>query len=172
MLKLSLHRLNQTELRIPGADRWYIRAQDPAVSVMTDFREHSSVTVAENATIDAALDHMKHAGVRCAFVIDKERRVVLGLVTAYEIMGEKPMRHMQALGMPRSQVLVRDLMVRVADWHTLNFENLNGATVASLNQILEETGHTHLPVTETSVKGEVVIRGVFSAAKIRRLLVQ
>lgn len=170
MPNLSLHKLSKTELRIPGSDRWYVRAEDPAVTVMTDFREHSSVTVAEAATIDAALEHMKHTGVRCAFVVDEDRRVVVGLVTAYEIMSENPMRHMHALGTPRSQVLVRDLMSRVADWRTLDFEALTGATVASLTRIFQETGLTHLPVTETNVKGEVIIRGVLSAAKIKRLL--
>ena len=170
MAKLNLHKLSKTELKIPGADRWYVRAEDPAVSVMTDFREHSSVTVPEGASIDAALDHMKHTGVRCAFVIDEERRVVVALITAYEIMSEQPMRHMQASGTPRSQVLVRDLMLRVADWRAVEFEALAAATVASIERVFEETGLTHLPVVETSVKGETIIRGVLSAAKVRRLL--
>jgi len=170
MPKLELHRLSKTELKIPGADRWYVRREDPAVSVMTDFREHSSVTVGETASIDAALEHMKHTGVRCAFVIDEERRLVVGLVTAYEIMSEKPMRHMQALGIPRSQVLVRDLMLRIAEWRAVEFGALAGATVASIERVFDETALTHVPVVETSVKGETIIRGVLSAAKVRRLL--
>jgi CBS domain-containing protein len=172
MPKLTLHKLAKTELKIPGADRWTVRPDDPAVSVMTDFREHSSVTVAETATIDAALEHMKHTGVRCAFVVDEERRVVVGLITAYEIMSEKPMRHMQALGTPRSQVLVRDLIVRIADWRAVEFAALAAATVASVERVFDETGLTHLPVVETNAKGETIIRGVLSAAKIKRLLLR
>jgi predicted Zn-dependent protease len=47
MLKLTLTPLSATILQIPGADRWYANPSDPALSVMTDFRERSSVTVPE-----------------------------------------------------------------------------------------------------------------------------
>jgi hypothetical protein len=87
-------------------------------------------------------------------------------------MSEKPMRHMQALGTPRSQVLVRDLIVRIADWHAVEFAALAAATVASVERVFDETGLTHLPVVETNLKGETIIRGVLSAAKVKRLLLR
>ncbi|MCK7495346.1 MAG: CBS domain-containing protein [Comamonadaceae bacterium] len=76
------------------------------------------MTVAETATMDAALEHMKHNGVRCAFAIDDARRVVVGLVTAYDIMSEIPMRHMQSTASPRQEVLVRDIMQGIAEWRS------------------------------------------------------
>jgi CBS domain-containing protein len=137
---------------------------------MTDFRERASVTIAETATIDAALEHMKHNGVRCAFAIDEARRVVIGLITAYDIMSEKPMRHMQSMASPRREVQVRDIMHGVGDWRVLDIKDVEQVTVASVARLFEETGLTHVPVMETGELGEQRLRGLLSGAKVRRLL--
>jgi CBS domain-containing protein len=137
---------------------------------MTDFRERASVTVSETATIDAALEHMKHNGVRCAFAIDEARRAVAGLITAYDIMSEKPMRHMQAMASPRREVLVRDIMHGVPDWLVVDIKDVEQATVASVSRLFDETRLTHIPVTETGEHGEQRLRGLLSGARVRRLL--
>ena len=89
---LSLTGVSNTNLQIAGLDPWYADPQDPALTVMTDFRERASVTVSELSSIDAALEHMKHAGIRSAFASDCAGRMVTGLITSYDIMSEKPMR--------------------------------------------------------------------------------
>lgn len=170
MTGLSLRTVSSRGLPIPGADPWHAAANDPALSVMTDFRERASVTIAENATIDAALEHMKHNGVRCALAIDESRRVVVGLITAYDIMSEKPMRHMQSMTSPRRDVQVRDIMQGVGEWRVLDIKDIEQATVASVSRLFEATGLTHVPVMETSEAGEQRLRGLLSGAKVRRLL--
>ena len=55
MNSLTLIWVSATSLQIPGADPWHARPSDPALSVMTDFRERSSVTIPSMATIDACL---------------------------------------------------------------------------------------------------------------------
>lgn len=170
MTTLSLRTIASRSLQVPGADPWHAAPNDPALSVMTDFRERASVTIAETATIDAALEHMKHNGVRCAFAIDEARRVVVGLITAYDIMSEKPMRHMQSVASPRREVQVRDIMHGVGDWRVLDIRDIEQATVASVARLFEETGLTHVPVMETGELGEQRLRGLLSGAKVRRLL--
>ena len=128
------------------------------------------MTIAETATIDAALEHMKHNGVRCAFAIDEARRAVVGLITAYDIMSEKPMRHMQSMASPRRDVQVRDIMHGVSDWRVLDVTDIEQATVASVSRLFEETGLTHIPVMETGEFGEQRLRGLLSGAKVGRLL--
>ena len=110
MSRCSLKPVDGPSLPVPGTDPWLAEPADPALTVMTDFRERTSVTVSQDATIDEALEHMRHTGVRCAFAIDGSRRVVVGLITAYDISSEKPMRHMQSALTPRSEVLVREIM--------------------------------------------------------------
>ena len=170
MPTLSLHGVVRGDLPIPGSDPWYASPSDPALTVMTDFRERSSITVSENAPIDLALDHMKHNGVRCAFAIDDLRRVVVGLVTAYDIMSEKPMRHMKSAKTPRRDIRVSDIMQPIAEWRVLDVKDLEPATVASVSRLFDQTGLTHIPVMERTASGESQLRGLLSAAKVKRLL--
>jgi CBS domain-containing protein len=170
MHKITLHRLTAATLQIPGTDRWFANPGDPALSVMTDFRERSSVTVPELITIDAALEHMKHTGVRCAFAVDEALRQVVGLITAYDIMGEKPMRHMRLTSTVRAQVLVKDLMLRLPDWHVAQIKQIETQTVAAVARLFDETLLTHVVVMETDEHGAQRLRGILSAAKVRRLL--
>ncbi len=170
MPALLFSKLSTSTLPIPGADPWYAKPDDPASLAMTDFRERASVTVPAAATIDAALEHMKHTGVRCAFVIDEAQRLVVGLITAYDIMGEKPMRHSQSVGVTRAQVLVRDLMLRPTDWRVIQIRQIEGSTVAAVANLFQESLLTHIPVVEADDHGGQRLRGLLSAARVRRLL--
>jgi CBS-domain-containing membrane protein len=170
MHALTLSTIKESSLQIPGADPWYASPHDPALSVMTDFRDRASVTVFETAPIDASLEHMKHTGVRCAFAIDDERRLVVGLITAYDIMGEKPLRHMQAVPGTRRDVMVRDIMQKIADWRVVDLKQLEHATVADVSQLFDRVRLTHVPVMETGPNGERRLRGLLSGAKVKRLL--
>lgn len=165
----ALDMLVSFEIPIPGADPWFANIDDPAISVMTDFRVRASVTVLDTATIDLALDHMKHTGVRCAFVIDDERRVVVGLITAHDIVSEKPMRYMQAVDSPRREVLVRDIMQPIRDWRVADIRQVEQVTVGYMSEWFDKSALTHLPVMETGVGGPR-LRGLLSAAKIRRVI--
>ena len=170
MHSIVLARLGKTRLPIPGADPWYAEPTDPALGVMTDFRERPSVTVSENATIDAALEHMKHTGVRCAFAVDDEPHTVTGLITAYDIMGEAPIRHMRTQRVERRSVLVSDLMQRTADWLVADIRDIERATVGDIDALFDRSGVTHIPVMEPGGSGERRLRGLLSGAKVRRLL--
>jgi CBS domain-containing protein len=151
-------------------DPWFAHPEDPALSVMTDFREHTSVTVADDASIDAALEHMKHAGVRSAFVTDDRSKRVFGLITAYDIGSEKPMKHMVFQSISRHEVRVRDIMQPITKWLVADIEQLERSTVAAVAKMFAESGLTHVPVVETAADGEQRLRGLLSAARVKRVL--
>ena len=167
---LHLKPVSATVFPVPGEDPWHAKPTDPALTVMTDFRERHSITVPDYEPIDAALDHMKHTGVRCAFALDAERRVVAGMITAYDIGGEKPLRLMQSLAVKRGQLLVRDLMLPIRDWRVLMIEDLEKVNVGAVDHLFDTTGLTHIPVLERNPQGEQRLRGLLSSAKIKRLL--
>ena len=169
MTTLVLRSISDTDLPIPGTDPWHAKPEDPAITVMTDFRERSSVAIAAGTPIDAALEHMKHAGVRCAFVTDPARRVI-GLVTAYDIMGEKPMRYIQGTHRTHDEVVVANVMTPIAQWRTADVRDLERLTVAAIAAVFEETQLTHIPVMEAHGRGATRLRGLLSAAKTKRLL--
>lgn len=170
MASLRLTRISAESLPVPGADPWYVNAGDAAMTVMTDFSDRHSVTVAAAASLDAALDHMKHTGVRCAFVLDDTSQCVIGLVTAYDIMGDRPMQIMQATEVSRAELTVRNLMRTLPDCPVLRLEDVVRATVGEVMRLFEESGLTHIPVVETTDGGQLRLRGMFSAARLRRVL--
>jgi CBS domain-containing protein len=167
---LPLTVVTNDRLPIPGSDPWHADPRDPALSVMTDFRECASITVSDTATIDHALEHMRHTGVRCAFAIDAPMRVVLGLITAYDIVGEKPMQYMLSRSIRRHEVLVRDIMLEISRCVVVDVKQIQRATVAAVANMFTANGLTHVPVMETSENGVQRLRGLLSAAKVRRLL--
>jgi CBS domain-containing protein len=157
-------------LQVPGEEPWYADPLDPALSVMTDFRERASVTVSETARIDEALEHMRHTGVRSAFAVHVRTRAVVGLITAYDIIGEKPLQNMQFAATPRREVLVFDIMQKVSDWRVADIKQIERASVAAVAEMFAKTGLTHVPVMEAGQTGEQRLRGLLSAAKVTRLL--
>ena len=170
MYTLTLGAILSGDLPIPGRDPWYADPSDPALSVMTDFRERTSITVSENAAIEEALEHMKHTGVRCAFAVEDDRRVVVGLITAYDIMSEKPIRHVRAVAGRWRDVLVRDIMQNIQDWRVADIREIERLTVADLVQVFGDPSTTHVPVVEVTDRGERKLRGLLSAARVKRLL--
>jgi CBS domain-containing protein len=167
---LSLTRVTNSSLQIPGLDPWHADLKDPALTVMTDFRERASVTIPDTALIDEALEHMRHTGVRCAFAIDDRRRIVVGLITAYDVTGEKPMQFMQSAAIPRREVLVRDIMQEISECRVADIKHIERATVADVLDMFAKYQVTHVPVVEMSEGTGQRLRGMLSAAKVKRLL--
>ncbi len=168
MTRIPIQTATCSSLQIPGVGARQAKPDDPALSVMTDFRELNPVTVSESATIDDALEHMKHAGVRSAFAI--QGQLVVGLITAYDINGEKPMQHILSMVSSRPEVLVRDIMQRVEDWQVVDINALDRAAVADVAGLFDRTHLTHIPVLESPEHGELRLRGLLSAARVSRLL--
>ena len=171
---VELRHVASRTLVSPGNDPWRVAASDPARSVMTDFRERSAISVSEDSTIDAALLHMKHAGVRSAFVLDRDGKDVLGLITAYDIQGEKPLRFLQSVGWSergasRGDILARDIMEHVESWQVADIADVERADVALILDAFRRSGRTHIAVVERS-DGREQLRGLFSYAKITRLV--
>ena len=90
--------------------------------------------LAPDETIDAALEKMKVAGLRIAFVFEKGSENVLGMITAYDIMGEKPMRYLQDIGLndhhiTRKDIKVQDILDPVSTWVTATLHDVERTTV-------------------------------------------
>ncbi len=172
---LQLKTIQNTRLGVPGSDPWHVALSDPALSVMTDFHERSAITVDARSPIDAALEHMKHAGVRAALAVDQPDGRVVGMITAYDILGEKPTRHLESIGCTqltcsRDEVLVADIMEPVDQWQVVDIREVEQATVEAILETFRICGRSHLAVVQTWADGGERLRGLFSAAKIGRLV--
>ena len=79
-----------------------VQANSPATNVMTDLSKVAAVTIAPGARIDEAHQAMITGRVRALFVVD-EARVILGVITANDIVGERPIQIAQDRGVRQSR---------------------------------------------------------------------
>jgi CBS domain-containing protein len=168
---LTAHPL-QTEVRYhqPGEDPERVRIDSPALAVMTDLRQIPAATIDLEAPLDAANRFMIRRGVRLLLVTDDDRQV-LGLITANDILGEKPVKFALERGIKRQDIRVRDIMTPREMLEVLHFADIAHAEVGHVVATLKHSGRQHALVTDLSRDGKVqAVRGIFSTSQIARQL--
>lgn len=152
---------------------WYsarLRADSPAIDAMADFRKVTPASIGPEATIGQARQTMIACGVRLLLVLDRQKQVV-GLITARDINGEKPVKLLEKFGGRHGDLKVADLMVPRELVDVLDIADVERAEVGHVIATLKEMGRQHALVVERDpLSGEEVMRGVFSATQIGRLL--
>jgi CBS domain containing-hemolysin-like protein len=145
-----------------------VTAASPALQVMTDLQQVDAVRVAPSASIDAALERMKIAGVRLLFVTGPDDGL-LGVITARDIEGEKTVRMQHDLGVTRADVLVRDIMTARESIEVLLLDDVERARVGDIVATLRAIGRQHALVVDPR-GGATRVRGMFSTSRIGRQL--
>lgn len=135
-----------------------------ALSIMTDFAVVPAATAAPDTAVDEANRLMIGRGVRSLIVLDASG-VVAGIVTATDILGERPVQASLASGVPRAQVPVREIMTPAAQIEALPIEALLDARIGHVVATLQRAGRQHALVVEAGPGGDVV-RGMFSLTQI------
>jgi hypothetical protein len=125
-------------------DGQFLQPADPAIYAITDFTREYPITVEEDRQIDSALDDMIRFGVRALLVL-REGRIV-GLVTSYDIQGERPWAELSAV-----------------DWREIEF-----LTVGELLKTLQAAGLSHVILLEEGRGGAPIVRGMVSRARLER----
>lgn len=146
-----------------------VSLMDSAHLVMTDLRSVTAVIILSGDTVDEAHRRMLQRGVRLLLVVDQNRHVV-GLVTATDILGEKPMQVIGNRGLRREELLVRDIMTPHGEIEVLDLADLRTAKVGHIVATLKQAGRQHAVVVEQSASGQQIVRGLFSATQIARQL--
>ncbi|KXB30595.1 hypothetical protein AT959_11795 [Dechloromonas denitrificans] len=147
-----------------------IGADSPAIEAMTDFSRVTAVTVNAAASLAEANAMMISRGVRLLMVSGADDQVV-GLITARDILGEKPMQLALARGGKRDDLTVKDLMVAVGNIDTLYLSEVMNARVIDILNALKSQGRQHIMVEDVDpATGLPRVRGIFSATQIGRLL--
>ena len=146
-----------------------VRIDSPAVDVMTDLTKVTAVIILPGDTVDEAHRRMIQRGVRLLLVVDADRRVH-GILTANDVLGEKPVQTAVQRGVHRSDVQVRDIMTPRAALEALDIREVQGATVGHIVATLKAAGRQHTLVVDQDATGRQRVRGMFSATQIARLL--
>jgi CBS-domain-containing membrane protein len=138
--------------------------------VMTDLAVVRAATITPETPLDKAEQTMIQQGVRSLFVMS-DYPCVEGLVTASDLMGEKPVRLMTQRKVQRNELCVTDVMTMLSDLDALDYNELKDATVGDVINTFKRVGRTHLLVVQSAtVKGPARIRGVISITQVERQL--
>lgn len=135
-----------------------------ALSVMTDFAVVPAATIEPDASVDDANRTMIRRGVRSLIVVDHAHRV-LGIITATDVLGERPMQVALAQNMKRHEVPVREVMTPLERMEALPIDALIDAKIGHLVATLAKAGRQHALVVENGAAGDSV-RGIVSLTQI------
>ncbi len=147
-----------------------LQPSDPALRAVTDFTREYPVTVDAERQIDDALNDMIRLGVR-ALLVAKDQRLV-GLITSYDIQGEKPIQFLQSSNFSRHQdIRVADIMTPWNQLLAVDWGGIQSARAGDLLRLFEESGLTHLLVIETDRRNcASTVRALASRARLMRQL--
>lgn len=138
----------------------------PAVEVMTDLESVAAASIAPERSIDEANAMMIRRGVRLLFVVDGAGDIA-GVITATDLLGEKPLRFAQEHGLKRGEVLVGDIMTPASRMDALSMQDVGHSRVGHVVATLKALGRQHALVADMGTKR---IRGIFSASHVARRL--
>ena len=142
---------------------------DPALQVMTDFTRVTAVIILPGDTVDEAHRRMVQRGVRLLLVVDQDRKLV-GVITATDTLGEKPVQVASERGQRRGEVTVRDIMTPQERLEVLAMADVRAAKVGHVVATLKKVGRRHVVVADKDGNGKQTVRGLFSTSQIARQL--
>lgn len=146
-----------------------VTLDDAATSVMTDLTCVTAIIILPGDTVDEAHRRMIQRGVRLLLVVDQDRKVV-GLLSASDILGEKPVLATSGGGLRRQEVMVRDVMTPQENLEVLDMAEVRAAKVGHIVATLKKAGRQHAVVVERDARGRQLVRGLFSATQVARQL--
>jgi CBS domain-containing protein len=153
-----------------------VTLDDPAFSVMTDLREVSAAVTTPEESIGQAHAVMIRRGVRLLFVIGPSAPgvppagaalAIVGVITATDLLGEKPMRFMQSHGVAHAEISVEDIMTPAEKLEALSLLDVSQMRVGHIVATLKNVHRQHLMVAEENGRR---VRGLFSASQVARQL--
>jgi CBS domain-containing protein len=141
-----------------------VTRESPALEVMTDLTRTTPATIRPQAPLAGANQFMITRGVRLLLVVD-EHEIVLGVLTANDLLGERPMLAATGRGVRRDELTVADVMTPAERIEVVEFASVQGARVGHVLETLRRAGRQHALVVERAM-----VRGIFSISQIARQL--
>jgi CBS domain-containing protein len=157
-----------------------VTPESPAMQVMTDLARVSPATIRLQTPLSGANQFMITRGVRLLLVVDEDYETVLGLITASDILGERPLQVAASRGLRVSELTVADVMIPAAQVEVIALADLQGARVGHVLETLRRLGRQHALVVDHDTRApagllerptqRTMVRGIFSISQIARQL--
>ena len=142
-----------------------VSKESPALEVMTDLTRATPATIRPQAPLAGANQFMITRGVRLLLVVDDHEKV-LGVITATDLLGERPMLVATERGLRRDELTVADIMVPASRMDVIALADVETARVGHILETLRQAGRQHALVVDT----QSMVRGIFSLSQIARQL--
>jgi len=147
-----------------------VTLDSPAAETMTDFNRVAAVTIDPGASVDTANRKMIENGIRLLLVVESPD-IVLGIITASDILGEKPMQIVQERGVRHGEITVRDIMTPHEMLEVIEMRDVLNARVGHVVATLQLARRQHAMVVEPNEGDSCqAVRGLFSSSQIARQL--
>lgn len=169
--KLHLQKIpKDLTLSIPQNDKTQcVSKSDAAIAVMTDLNKVPAFHISCDASLEATNDKMIACGVRLLFVKEQNGKLA-GIITAEDILGEKPLLFVNNNRVNRDDVKVRDIMTPVSKLKGLPIEYVKTSRVGDVVSALKRSRRHHMLVLENIDHTDVQVRGIFSITQVSRQL--
>ncbi len=165
---LPTHAFSGARLCPPDPSATRETLASPATRVMTDLARVDPVVIAPHASMEAAHALMLQRGVRLLLALDGDGTLA-GLITATDILGEKPLHLVHDRRIRHADILVADVMTPAARLDAFDWGAVQSAQVGSIVARLQQARRQHALVTQ-QVDGQTLVRGIFSLSQIARQL--
>ena len=147
-----------------------VKVTSSALEVMTDLHYVPAATVLGEVDMESASQQMILRGVRSLLVVDADSDVI-GIITARDVMGDRPLKIMGERRVAFSEIKVREVMTPASQIEVLPLQEALHARVGDIVETLKHSGRQHALVVEMDpVLDRPVIRGIFSASQVARQL--
>jgi CBS-domain-containing membrane protein len=153
----------------PGLLRPEATLDSPAIEVMTDLRKVTPVTTEPTATMEHAHDYMMKRGVRMLLALNPDGTLA-GIVTANDILGEKPVAVVREQRIRHAEILVSDIMTPAAKLDAFDMSRIEHALVGHIVTSLQQSRRNHALVVQQDSAGRPEVRGIYSLSQIARQL--
>jgi hypothetical protein len=102
-------------------------------------------------------------------VLDQDK-LLCGILTATDILGEKPLRFIQQRQVKHSEILVSDIMTPLDGLEGIPLKVIQTARVGDVIASLRDSGRQHAWVIENDADDKPVVCGIFSLTQIEKQL--
>jgi CBS-domain-containing membrane protein len=152
-----------------GSGRRQVTLDSPAVDVMTDLTQVAAAVIEPQATMDLAHSYMMQRGVRMLLALDRDDKLA-GIVTANDILGERPVSLAREHRIRHSDILVADIMTPASRLDAFEMRKVATARVGHIVSSLQQSRRHHALVVQQGEDGLAEVRGIFSLSQIARQL--
>ena len=147
-----------------------VHLEDPAWSVMRDFRVESPTLIRPHESIDNALMEMKIQGTHILLTTDTKGNLH-GIISTEDILGKKPITITQSRRIERQQITIEMIMSPINEILFIDTATVQSSKVGNIvNTLKKHNKHYALVVHQPEGLSDYQITGLFSTSQISKQL--